>query len=125
MFARRSKHHPRPPHVGGLAIQSVRDREVHLVALAGELDLATVGQFAQELSRVEASDATGILLDLERLQFIDSIGMHAIIRLSARSDLHGRSLSIRRGPDNVHRSFELCGLTSRLHFVDAAWLPVN
>lgn len=124
MFQRPFKPHPRLRNTGGLTIESVRDRELYLIALAGELDLATVGQFAQELSRVEASDANGILLDLERLQFIDSIGMHAIIRLSARVDLLGKSVLIRRGPDNVHRSFELCGLTSRLHFVDAARVPV-
>lgn len=125
MFQRRFKPHPRRRHVGGLTIESVRDRDLHLVALAGELDLASVGQFAQEVSRVEASDAGRILLDLEGLEFIDSIGMNAIIRLSARLDLHGRSLLIRRGPDNVHRSFELCGLSSRLHFIDTAELPVK
>lgn len=125
MFQRPFKSRSRLRNMGGLAIESVRDRELHLITLTGELDLATVGQLAQELSRVEASDANGILLDLERLQFIDSIGMHAVIRLSARVDRQGKSLLIRRGPDNVHRSFELCGLTSRLHFVDAEWVPVK
>lgn len=111
--------------MGGLTIESVRDRDLHVVALAGELDLATVGQFAREISRAEASAAGAILLDLERLEFIDSIGMNAIIRLSARLEIDGRSLLVRRGPDSVHRSFELCGLTSRLHFVETVKRPVK
>ena len=121
MFHRRSIHARRGhlAFVDGLTIDSMRDRDRHIVALAGELDVATTGQLTRELTQVEASDAVEIVLDLERLQFIDSIGMNAIIRLSARLDLEGKWFVIRRGPDNVHRCFELCGLTSRLRFIDA------
>lgn len=97
-------------------IDSVRDRDRHVVVLAGELDVATAGRLTEELGRVEASDAGEVLLDLEGLRFIDSIGMQAIIRISARLGLCGKPLTIRRGPDNVQRCFELCGLASRLPF---------
>ena len=101
-----------------LTIRCVRRGETHVVALAGELDLATVRQLEHQLERVEQTDAGAIVLDLRDLQVIDSAGMHVLIRASARSRTQSGRLTIVRGPDSVHRAFEICGLASRLPFVD-------
>ncbi len=104
-----------------LQIRSSREGDIHVVAPAGELDLDTAQRLEDELTRVEATDAAAILLDLRGLGLVDSCGMGVVIRASARA--HGGRLSIVRGPAHVHRPFELSGLAARLPFVDAAPAP--
>lgn len=100
-----------------LQIRSLREGDTHVVALAGELDLGTAQDLEDELARVEATDPPKIVLDLRDLRLVDSSGMAVVIRASARSDR--ARLNILRGPDSVHRPFELSGLAARLPFVEA------
>jgi anti-anti-sigma factor len=44
---------------------------VHIVASAGELDLATADGVQRELGRVAATDARSIILDLSGVTFMD------------------------------------------------------
>lgn len=102
---------------GQLQIRSVRVDDSHIIAPTGELDLDTAHHLEDELARVEATDAATILLDLRGLGLVDSCGMGVVIRASARTQ--GARLRIVRGPDSVHRTFELSGMAQRLPFVDA------
>jgi anti-sigma B factor antagonist len=101
---------------GELTIASEREGDRHVVTIAGELDVHSAGRLDVELKRVEGTDAREIVVDLGCLEFIDSAGMHVFIRAGARSRSDGDRLVIMRGPDRVHRPFELCGLESRLPF---------
>ena len=101
---------------GDLMIASKRAGDKHVVAISGELDLVSAVQLDMELKRVEGTDAREIVVDLGSLEFIDSAGMQVFIQASARSRSRGDRLVIVRGPDSVHRPFELCGLASRLPF---------
>jgi anti-anti-sigma factor len=105
-------------HLGELTMRSARKDEVHVIALEGELDLAGADLFEGELRRVEATDAQRIVLDLRKLQFIDSTGVRLIYLADARSRQDGDRLWIRRGPDTVHRIFVLTDLADRLPFMD-------
>jgi anti-anti-sigma factor len=105
-------------HLGELTMRSTRRDEVHVIALEGELDLAGADLFEGELRRVEATDAQRIVLDLRKLQFIDSTGVRLIYLADARARQDGDRLMIRRGPDKVHRIFVLTDLADRLPFVD-------
>lgn len=101
-----------------LTIHSARDRERYVVAPVGELDLATAWRLERELKRVEASDASEIVLDLSGLEFIDSVGLQPVLHASARTEFHSKRLMILPGPDHVQRCFEITGLTSRLPFIE-------
>jgi anti-anti-sigma factor len=87
------------------------------VAACGQLDLSTAWQLERELRRAEAADVRSILLDLSGLEFIDSVGMDVVIHASARTRHHSKHLMIRRGPEAVHRTFEVSGLVPLLPFV--------
>ena len=105
---------------GTFGVRSARDADVHTISLAGELDLATAGEVQRELERVEATDARRIVLDLSELTFMDSTGVRLVVRANARSrdaDGDGR-LELVRGPHNVQRVFELCGVVELLPFAD-------
>jgi anti-anti-sigma factor len=105
-------------HLGALTMRSTRDGGAHVIALAGELDLAGAGLLEDELLRVEATDADAIVLDLRELEFIDSTGVRLIYMADARARRGDGRLAIRRGPSRVHRIFELTDLADRLPFVD-------
>lgn len=114
-----SHHDSDQPHAPDeFTFRSVRDGDSYRVALAGELDLLTGRQLEDELYRLEATNAHELVLDLSGLRFIDSVAIGVIIRANTRSRSHGKRLVILRGPDSVHRPFELIGLATRLPFVD-------
>jgi len=118
-------HHGSPPvgqliesRPGELTVSSRRDGDVHTIALAGELDLATAERFEQELKRVEVTDALSIVVDLSGLAFMDSTGIRILVAADARSRADSERLALRHGPPAVQRVIELTGLTDLLPFVD-------
>jgi anti-anti-sigma factor len=104
--------------VGRLTIRLDRDRDVHRIAVEGELDLATADDLERELLRVEASAAQVILVDLSGLSFIDSTGVRLLLSAHARSRADGNRLALLRGPAAVQRVFELTGILDVLPFAD-------
>jgi anti-sigma B factor antagonist len=93
------------------------DGTVRLV-LTGEFDIASAPQVEEEMTRLEAGEATLILLDLRGLEFMDSTGLRTVVGADTRAREQGRRLLIVPGPEAVHRIFEVTGLTDRLEFVD-------
>ena len=94
---------------------------IHGYRLEGELDLATVGSLAQRLE--EAADAGGpILLDVSALKFIDSTGIHAILKAVTGLEERGWCIYLHTDDGEVLRVLELVGLSKvrNLHIVDHA-----
>ena len=103
--------------LGGLSVRSERDGDTHVVELIGEFDLGGAPVVEDELLKVEDSDAASIVVDLGRLEFIDSTGIRLIVMAAERTE-DGR-FTLLRGPEQVHRVFEITDLADRLPFVDA------
>jgi anti-sigma B factor antagonist len=94
-----------------------RDGRV-ILALRGELDLATSDDLRRAIVRAEASGVRELVLDLSDLQFVDSSGIHLIVQFAHRLQTRGPRLSLLRGPEPVHRVFELCRLDRELPFAN-------
>jgi anti-sigma B factor antagonist len=105
--------------VGLLQIRSFRDGEQHVVALTGELDIASVAEVDRCLEEVEAGGAKLIVLDLSALEFMDSCGLQLLLVAHRRDD----RLVIVRGPRAVQRVVQICGLDDQLPFVDVRPSP--
>lgn len=88
------------------------------LALTGELDISSAAQLDQELAKLEASDPPLIVLDLRKLEFMDSTGLRTVVTADARAREQGRRLAIVRGPDAVHRVFSVTRLDERLEIID-------
>ncbi len=90
------------------------------IELFGEWDLAqqpaTTDAIAQVLDRRPAC----LVLDLSRLSFIDSSGVHGVISTRKRCAAQATHLVIIPGPRAVQRVFEICGLIDVLPFADDA-----
>jgi anti-sigma B factor antagonist len=108
---------PRVEAVGdaGFKVHSFRARHDHVIAVTGELDLATVGLLEAGLDAAQAAGAERIVLDLRKLAFADSSGVKAVIKAQRRV---GDRLVLVRGPRPIDRLFELCGLNERFVFID-------
>lgn len=103
--------------LGRMTMCSEREGDVHTIALAGELDLESAEKVQVELERVEAGDALSIVLDLSELTFIDSTGVRLVLSAHARlCDAGADRLLLLRGPAQVQRVFEICGVEALLPF---------
>ena len=102
----------------GFGVTEDRYNGTVALALAGELDIATIPQLQEVLDRAR-DEAPELTLDLRRLTFLDSSGLRIILTEHSRAQDAGRTMRIIRGPDAVHRVFELTGTTELLTFVDA------
>jgi anti-sigma B factor antagonist len=89
-----------------------------LIALVGELDIASAPRFEEGLAEVEADTPGTVVLDLRRVDFIDSTGLRAVIGADERARTAGRRLVVVRGPAAVERVFNVTQLDQRLDIVD-------
>jgi len=101
--------------LGALKLRSRRVGDTHTIALAGEFDLSSVEAVERELELVGRTDTPAIVLDLSQLEFIDSSGLRVIVMAHRHA---ADRLSIVRGPERVHRVFEMCDMVKLLPFVD-------
>jgi anti-sigma B factor antagonist len=91
-----------------------RDHTV-IVQVEGELDLATAPLLDEKLAEAESGGATSVLLDLDRVEFMDSTGLHVLL---ARVILNGngKRFALTRGSPQVQRLFRVAGVMDRLPF---------
>ena len=88
------------------------------IALVGELDIASTPQFEAGLEKVEADAPAVLVLDLRKVEFIDSTGLRAVISADERARSGGRRFVIIRGTTAVERVFSVTQLDQRLEIVD-------
>jgi anti-sigma B factor antagonist len=92
-------------------------REAIRVIVVGELDLATVPTLHDQLVDVVDTGFKHVILDLRRLEFIDSTGLHEIVASHNCARRDGWELTIIQGPPAVRRVFELTATLDLLPFV--------
>lgn len=95
------------------------DRNAHTIFVGpvGELDLATADQLDRALRHVVDGGCGDLVLDLRGLSFIDSSGLHLVIKWEAFTQERAIKFAIVQGGPNVHRVFEIMDLLDRLPFV--------
>lgn len=60
------------------------DPSVVLVVIAGELDLTNAHELEERIEALPGEDGTSLLLDLNRVVFIDSAALHVLFRTARR-----------------------------------------
>jgi anti-anti-sigma factor len=101
-----------------LELEAGREGDTHVIRLSGELDLGNHERLDQALLEAEAGDAPRILVDLDRLLFIDSTGLRVILKAARRAEESGGRLRITRGKGYVADMFRLTALDVTLPFED-------
>jgi anti-anti-sigma factor len=103
-------------HIEPFTCTVTPERDHVVVAPRGELDMATVGAVEQELRQLHESGFRSIVLDLGGLTFIDSSGLHLVMRWAAEASKDGFELLLEPGPPVVQRIFELAAVADELPF---------
>lgn len=110
-------------------VEVLRRDHLTIVQPRGELDMATVETLRTALDVAIAEILRAALdgfetgarlaLDLRRLSFIDSTGLHLLVALDRRAHRDGFLLSLIAPAAPVDRAIQLCGLDQALPFVPA------
>jgi anti-sigma B factor antagonist len=90
-----------------------------VVAPAGELDLVSSPALRQVLDTAIESEAELLVVDLRRLEFMDSTGLHALVQAQQRVYDSGRRFALVRGAAHVQRLLDLTGVAEFLTIVDS------
>jgi anti-sigma B factor antagonist len=93
-----------------------RGTAVHFT-MTGELDISTAQRLEDDLRRIEAHGPELIVLDLQKLTFMDSTGLRLLITADARAREDGRQVAIVQGNEMVQRVMRLTRLDERLNIV--------
>jgi anti-sigma B factor antagonist len=74
-----------------LSVTVRNEREVAIVEVTGDIDLTTVAKLRERLFAL-ADEGQPLIIDLNRVTFIDSAGLGVLIGTARRVDAHGGSL---------------------------------
>ena len=97
-------------------IDIVERGDTVVLILDGEIDLATASLLEEKLSDVEAQEATNVIVDLDRVSFMDSTGLQVLIAHTVAKQ-NGARVRLTKGSPQVQRLFEVSGLRDHLPFV--------
>jgi anti-sigma B factor antagonist len=96
-----------------LSIDVRRDGDSRvLVAVAGEVDMATAPQLGEVLG---AQTGVDVVVDLSGVPFLDSSGLSVLVRTRADLSGTGRTLRVTGEQDNVRKILEVTGLLGAFH----------
>jgi len=111
------------------AVEVQRREHVTIVEPRGEVDMATIETLRTTLDLAIAETLraaldgfeTGarLVLDLRRLSFLDSTGLHLLVALDQRAHRDGFLLTLIAPAAPIDRAIQLCGLDQVLPFVPA------
>jgi anti-sigma B factor antagonist len=96
-----------------LTIRVRRDRGYAIVAVAGEVDIATVTRLRERLFELAASGRP-LVVDLDQVRFIDSAGLAALVGAARRAAAHGASLQAVCARPRTRKLFRLTGLDGQI-----------
>lgn len=99
-----------------LMIQRKREPGALVLALFGELDLATAPRLRNAFEAAESAGATRLTVDLRGLEFIDAAGLRVLLAANRRAQENGHRFSLLKGRRAVQRLFELTQASTLFRF---------
>jgi anti-sigma B factor antagonist len=108
---------PEPEPPGQLTVLVRHEPEDAFVIVVGEVDLLSAPRLEAALEEILGTNARYIAIDLTETTFMDSAGIHSLVRTHQRAAR--RHVSVICGPGPVLRALELLGLTEPLNVVSS------
>ena len=94
------------------------DGNAAVVSLCGELDLSGVDRAREAIEEAHAGSTGLLVLDLSKLDFVDSTGLEVMLRAARRARDDGRRLVVRKPSEYVRRLLELTAIDQSLDVVE-------
>lgn len=99
-------------------IDIIRRGDALVLVVEGEIDIATAPLLEQHLTDAEATDTPVVIIDLDRVSFMDSTGLQVLVAHTL-SEAKGRRIRLTKGSPQVQRLFTVSGMLDHLPFVTA------
>ena len=96
-----------------LTVEVRHEQGCAIVAAAGEIDISTVIPLRERLFEAAASGAP-LVVDLEQVSFIDSVGLATLVGAANRAAAHGGSLRVACALPKIRQLVRLTGLDCRI-----------
>ncbi|MGZ4691199.1 MAG: STAS domain-containing protein [Acidimicrobiia bacterium] len=96
----------------GLRLEVVEGPDGAIVAVRGELDLASAPELQRELVARLEGGVSRLTLDLGDVSFLDSSGLGALYRTQQAAEKRGAHLRLVAVPDHVLRVLEVTAMAS-------------
>ena len=106
--------------MGSLSIHTTVDGTHHKISLTGELDVASAQLVEVALADACASGATAVVLDLGGVEFLDSMGLKALLHGEALCQEHRCEYTLTPAQHSVERVLRDTGVLKRLPFLRAS-----
>jgi len=103
-------------YANNIGIDIVEYDEFVIVAVEGEVDLSAAPLFEESLAIAGATDAPAIIVDVDRVSFMDSAGVHVLLQFAV-SDTNRDRLSLTPGSPQVRRLLDITGVRGYLSFL--------
>jgi len=91
--------------------QSVNGQDIHILRLEGYVDAHTFTEFEEELTQLVEGGKYYLLLDLEKLTYINSTGLGLLMATFRQVRQHGGDLVIAKMSDKITNIFNLLGFS--------------
>ena len=99
--------------MGALDIEVREERGVVIAAVTGEIDISSVAQLRQRLYELADNGGT-LIVDMNRVTFIDSAGLGALVGTAQRAAEHGGSLLAVCSQPQPRRLLWMTGVDKRI-----------
>jgi anti-sigma B factor antagonist len=119
---------PDDPTLGGslrprgpiqLALTTRFEPNATVIGVSGELDILTVSKLTTRLDDAIRRRHGDVVIDLSDAEFIDSMGLHALLNIQRRLLRQARALVVICPPGPVRNAFELARLAEPLGVVSS------
>jgi anti-sigma B factor antagonist len=119
---------PYDPTLGGslrprgpvqLALTTRYEPNATVFGVSGELDILTVTKLTTRLDDAIRRRRGDVVIDLSDAEFIDSMGLHALLTIQRRLIRHARALVVICPPGPVRNAIELARLAEPLGVVSS------
>ena len=105
---------------GTLVVAVEGGGDTQTISLIGELDLSNAESLSAALDQAEAADGATVVIDMRRLEFIDSTGIALLVACHRRLNGDADRLRIVASQASaVRRVLSVTGLDASLPFVEA------
>ncbi|GEL78777.1 STAS domain-containing protein [Tenuibacillus multivorans] len=93
-----------------LHIDDYKDGDLYVLKLAGEIDAYTAPQLKEKLLELIKTEGIGVMVDLEKINYMDSTGLGVFISALKTANETNRSFKLINLQENVYRLFNITGL---------------
>jgi anti-sigma B factor antagonist len=100
-----------------LALTTRYEGRATVIEVAGELDILTVAKLIARVDEAIRRRRGDVVIDLTEAEFIDSMGLHALLNIQRRLIRQARALGVICPPGAVHNAIELARLAEPLGIV--------